>query len=702
MSYINNENNIFSLLKLTSVGRQQLAKGKLTFKSWCLGDSEINYKSILTKTHCTTTSKPDFILKPKDLQPNIKTFLHDGNGDLLTPIIDENLTTVKLTINNKAQERGFFNGNMIDMSLVVEKSGISISELDGGVILDTDNLSFTDPDILGINDIIILRLTNDYIGNISGDTLDAATPILMYRILEKDENLITIDRNLPNLTGGTQTFDNMLYLYRAGTPENMYGIGTPISYRNPDTLSFSGTCDTSVTDIPVWNYNHTFTETPGGLIENRNTHSEYCPYDGFGSQRYIGTKYPYLNYNSVAYYDGEADKCDGDVSNDPIKKSVGIIHYTNNTISNFYGEGFYINDTEKLTLKIPTIMYHRNITTSGQTLGMEFISDTVEKILEDTDIKYYDLIEEPTLVFNDPKMVGKVFPQFKIITIDDEEILAAMSRKSNRNWTLPNLRAELIGDDTPTFEGILKPNQTIYITYELSNTNDDNTNIPSGIPYSMANQKYIKITNPTGLDKNIALTMEAVGELEYLQDPLGSGYDGCGFYATKYKIIYQIIDNEITRPNPHGWLSYDLTGSVITTNGYIDSKSLEEQNYQVGKIILTPLTTGIIYNISESLNLLTQPHGQNQTSTIGEETFFYGNLDTSIMADVYKTTFKFRVSASKYINTTNPTAELNANKQISEIGVYDDDGNLVLISKLSEPILLVGSNTVLFEPTIDF
>jgi hypothetical protein len=76
---------------------------------------------------------------------------------------------------------------------------------------------------------------------------------------------------------------------------------------------------------------------------------------------------------------------------------------------------------------------------------------------------------------NIPNRVGKVFPDLKIIVIDDEELLAAMSYKSNRNWTLPAPKVSLItpnicGLDNNSVEGILTGNtEYLYVTYRLSN-----------------------------------------------------------------------------------------------------------------------------------------------------------------------------------------------------------------------------------------
>jgi hypothetical protein len=43
MSYIINSTSAFVNIKLTETGRQKLAQGQLTFTSWGIGDSEVNY-----------------------------------------------------------------------------------------------------------------------------------------------------------------------------------------------------------------------------------------------------------------------------------------------------------------------------------------------------------------------------------------------------------------------------------------------------------------------------------------------------------------------------------------------------------------------------------------------------------------------------------------------------------------------------------
>jgi len=118
-----------------------------------------------------------------------------------------------------------------------------------------------------------------------------------------------------------------------------------------------------------------------------------------------------------------------------------VIHYSNNSPANTYGEEFYLN-TE--ILQIPTIMWHKS---SGNTLGVTLVATGSSKILsgatKSLNITYYDLAD---LSGN---IVGKVFTGLKIFVIEDQELLFAMSYKSNRSWTMPDYLIAGFGGLTP-------------------------------------------------------------------------------------------------------------------------------------------------------------------------------------------------------------------------------------------------------------
>ena len=46
MSYINKQSTTLVRTKLTDIGREQLAKGQLTFNNYIIGDSEVDYNYI--------------------------------------------------------------------------------------------------------------------------------------------------------------------------------------------------------------------------------------------------------------------------------------------------------------------------------------------------------------------------------------------------------------------------------------------------------------------------------------------------------------------------------------------------------------------------------------------------------------------------------------------------------------------------------
>ena len=78
----------------------------------------------------------------------------------------------------------------------------------------------------------------------------------------------------------------------------------------------------------------------------------------------------------------------------------------------------------------------------------QFIASTPNVDMNEPGIRYYNLWDDNLASTSGrtsiPNRVGKVWPDLQIITIDDQELVAAMSYKSNRNYTLPMPKLELI------------------------------------------------------------------------------------------------------------------------------------------------------------------------------------------------------------------------------------------------------------------
>jgi hypothetical protein len=302
-----------------------------------------------------------------------------------------------------------------------------------------------------------------------------------------------------------------------------------------------------------------------------------------------------------------------------------------------------------------------------------------------------------------PVSVGKVFPQLKMIIFDNDEIVSALSYKSNRNWTLPELSATLAAPSGGTSTGILGVNETMYLTYSLEDNNPIN-NLRTSIPC----QTYVKITNNTSAPKDIDFRLIGTDLLPYMRKIESFDYDGLGFQAHKFKLVYQKVSDASIRPSSNLWKTYNFTSTSITGNNNetIDPKLLENQTPFVNGFNLNLINDGAstIFDITSSMSMA--PNLSPDDLQFGDERFFYGNINTYIGATIFKTIFDIEIT-NEFKFTTNPTRsnELSTNPsaiKVSEVGIYDANKNLVCIGKLSTPVPLKASNITTLELSMDF
>jgi hypothetical protein len=712
MSYIIPSTNPFVSVKLTQKGREQLAKGSLNFSYWAIGDSEINYVRealVDVNPNDVSLSATSVVMRPVDREPNLKYFIKPSNTtNPLNEINASVLNVIKAEVNNEATERGFFSYSggvyttLTGDTYTPFTTTISNVVLTGGTTLQLSGAT------VNVGDLILLKLSNTTAGNILVNSNTTPLPNLWYKVQAIDINSVTVDRDLPNLS--SQVVDSQIIVYRGGEVYNTIATGNTTAYWDTGTLSFDSANNITCSDIPVWNMNNVWCENIAGItgLTSSNLFEDYTK---FGSFNFLGQKQPYFNIDCESDETVGPSTCDGVGLSylDDVVKSVSILHFTNNAISNLYGEYFYSNFASGKYLKVnlPDLMYHRmsGSTGSGTTMGMEFIGSGTTKFIENTDIEYIDLIEEPTMINSGltSNIVGRVFPQLKTVIFTDDEIISAMSYKSNRNWTLPELAAVLQAPSGGTSTGVLGVNETMYLTYTLEN------NYVSGLTTSLSCQKYVKITNNTSSPKDIAFRINGTDMLPYMRKLEDPNYDGYGFYADTFKLLYQIVAEPSTRPASGSWKEYDFTSTAITSNvnETIDPKLLENQTPNITGFILDKLkdNSATTYSAIQSLNL--SPNTSPTNLQFGDERFFYGNLKTYIGATIYKTLFNISINAGQFNSTTNPTRSTNPATnpptiKLTEVGIYDSSNNLVCIGKLSKPIPLSGGNTIMIELSLDF
>jgi hypothetical protein len=549
-------------------------------------------------------------------------------------------------------------------------------------------------------------------------SMSSCYSMLTYKIVDVCLNVITLDRPTPDFS---YLFGLCLYSRVIIYPPNMqslYDSYTPLNHWSQNVIDFESICSTDEFDVKVWNMNIPWSENPAGLIS-----SQSLDYSYFGSSTYLGTK-EYLGYmsdsgqtdTSLVYYNNslgqEIDVAPKD------QKAISIIHYTNQTIEFFYGEKFAFEpydssnpqdttgEARNFRFHIPWLMWHKS---TECCLGQTFYVDppgfdkqklfqvqyTTSSINPDTNnpgmkMRYYNLWDtNANILTGIPNRIGKVYPDQKIIVIDDEEIIAAMSYKSNRNWTLPAPQISLLtpntcGTQDNSNTGLLtNTNEYLYVTYRLDNT--------SAFTESLHCNYYSKIQGPDlncghTSSQNVAIRFGT--EFPCLNQINGAVLNN-GFFADTFQIICQKVIGDV-RPNSADWVVIDITNqlSASTINNYITQDGLTEFTFVITQDMYNSGTT---YNLNNYESIKPVSIGQTGTTlNFGDEYYFYGSIETDIEATIYEMKCKVNLGQADFQSTSNPTWSNGSSSYITEIGLYDSDKNLMIISKLQSPVLRQG------------
>jgi hypothetical protein len=497
-----------------------------------------------------------------------------------------------------------------------------------------------------------------------------------------------------------------------------------------------------------------WTENPAGLIPNT-----YEDYTKFGSVNYIGSK-EYFGYNSSSgqtdtdmtyYYNSFGELVQVKPEE---QKAIAIIHYTNQTIDFFYGEKFALepynptnpSDTtgqaRNFKLHIPWLMWHKNPECCfGQTFWVDppgfegldlfsihYLKSTKNSDMNQPGIRYYHLWDTNPNTNGIPNRIGKVFPDSKLIIIDDEEIIAAMSYKANRNWTLPAPQLSLITpnvcDTTTTSQGLLSgSNETMFVTYRLTNkfgytnslhcnyyqhivnNNDCFQDVSKNIAVRFGGEFNCLVqpgSNPTTTTTTYFPTTTTTTTSPYTTTtttsyPCNTCDLPLGYYADTFQILAQkVVTGQ--RPDPTKWKLIDFTSQISGSfiDGYVTQSSLTGSTF-----IISPdnYNSAPYYNLNSYIPLT--PNGTTGSKlNFGDEYYFYGSFETDIQATIYEMKYKINLSSSEFQVSTNPTWTPGTKSYVTEIALLDDDKDILVMSKLQSPTLRQGIQQ--FVVKIDF
>ena len=301
--------------------------------------------------------------------------------------------------------------------------------------------------------------------------------------------------------------------------------------------------------------------------------------------------------------------------------------------------------------------------------------------MNDPGIRYYHLWDLNPDSNANLNRIGKVFPDQEIVVIDDEEVIAALSNKSNRNWTLPAPKLSLITPNIcypngSTQEGIMtNPSQRLWVTYRFDTV--------SGATSSLHCNYYSVVSGGNSLTANTQNVAVRFGA----EFPFLSQSGMTGFTATSMKLLCQLVTGD-TRPSATAWREIDVTSAMTLNNGFITTDSLTGVTFQINQDDYYPATGATIYQLNNYIDI--PMNGQPDTLNFGDEYYFYGNLTTDISATIYEMKYLINLGRNQFTNTSNPTWVSGTTSYVTEIGLYNQNKDLMVISKLQSPELRQG------------
>jgi len=732
--------------------------------------------------------------------------LSDVNSGQTYGVVQPNPT--EHTVYNTARTRGFFTGDTTNgFSAITNSSYVyssnwcaPFSGLTGSSLMylmsgTCNSINYTPT----VGDIIMVQYNGPYQSqtppcgnNTLSVPLNNPSPYLFYNVVAattdltggtivtsantgNTEIIVHLDRDIPDFSMFT---DNGLCahvtVYPHGDMLNFYGQDTPIPYWSPGSLSFDNNCDVSVADVDVWNMNINWTQYYDSTLNwatVAGTQSSYEDVNGYGSSGYCSSK-EYLGYNN---YEGQFDSTNvedyygsipvpgyspeysGTFVRDSFgrirtivpedQRCVAILHYSNLTISNFYGEKFALMETgqggangvgemQNFKIEMPTLMWHKKkagnySNGTGTGLGdecvigqtfyvkppgydnvaqVQYIASNLNTDMNEPGLRYYHLWDDNLASTSGstsvPNRVGKVFPDLQIITIDDQELIAAMSYKSNRNWTLPMPKLELLPEGTCACpspatctdgffnnNGITIPNsEKVWVSYLLEST--------SGYTTGLHCNYYPSIVGDTSTGAQ-DVQIQFGKEFPYIRpydNTLCVPYSGSGVQIDKFSVLYQKTANGAA-PDPTLWQKIDMTSEI---NGHTVGQPIQASGLTTSTFTLTcdTLLSATTYNLHDYINISLNNEQEPNNLQFGDEYFFYGNLNTDIMATIYEMRYGVTLAPGQFNTSLNPSWDSNNLVRITEIGLYDNTNDLMAIAKLKNPTKRLGAQT--FQIKIDF
>ena len=725
----NNEQLITTIL--TDVGRRKISQGNFNISYFQIGDSEVNYTAVTNYSFINSmVLQPQYNSSnnsgvPSSTKNNVKYPFYLQGSSGITYGIPYQTSAVK-EIYNTTTPAGFFQRPSTNCFQFLE-DGVCYNSEYVSAMADFDGLntltlisspctgSATSPISAGTKVVIWMKggAANISCNDSPTNCPEVSKSLLFYNVVSINGLTLELDRPLPNYTDSilnNSTFRVRLFFYFNNISD--YDSTTPINYYTDSILNYESLCYPTNGFESIWNMNIPWSESPAGSTSNNLTYKDFVSFNYLGTKEYYGysSSSGQTDTSGTWYYNSFGDRIDVAPED---QKAIAILHYTNNTIINWYGEKLAcetydvdnpgeVGQARNFQIVLPFLNWHKKAIASDRTFfyidppgfdGLDLLQPHYILSSKNTDmnnpgIRYFHLYDTfETSAGGPPNRVGKVFPDDKIIIIDDEELVAAMSYASNRSWTLPAPRVETVtpgscGSDT---DGLLNDDtECLWVTY-LFKPLISNNSIVGGGPQGMHCNYYQKICGPSqqcgASEQNVTVTFGG----DFLGMTLGNS-STTGWWAGEFWVLAQKT-NTTSRPDPSKWKAINFTqllddSGYINAQGYINPAGMTALNFTISQ---TNYDSGTPYNISNQISIKTKNDTNQYAMNFGDETFFHGYLQTDIEATIYEMRYLINLPNGQFTYSSNPTWTEGQTPYMTEIGLYDTDKNLLVVSKFQGP-----------------
>jgi len=468
MSFLNNDNAQYLSARITQKGRKAIAKGDFQINYFQVGDSEFDYSTAFSSF--TGGTKPnEKVFSPFDKETGVKYPLKLNVNDDSTygnPVQQSTTYTIK----NEMGPAGFVS-NYIPNDTTIECESFTITS---GSINGSNTITIP-PSASGSyfasGSFVTLALGQLY-GEIP--TISSSLNSFVYKVTNKSDNVLTLDRNLPNLTGSTSLTGTVIsneceLEYPIENEIASVCLPTPI---DPSQQLNSWTLNTVWTSKPLGADTGSINETLSGYTSNvfvstkerlgyTSTGQTFVPFEGLSTSSVAITGFTNENYGTCFVNSQDEviellpseQRCVaiihyselGDVINDP-ERFFKYDDYISTSITNDVAiddEGGYMTDLEYFEVYIPFLLYHRtkcykkikidvttagtfnykdcndNITTTGLTIGNDIIINNINvSTISGTSV--YSISE-----YTEPNILGALF------TMDSVDYYVKSTKNAN-------------------------------------------------------------------------------------------------------------------------------------------------------------------------------------------------------------------------------------------------------------------------------